>query len=90
MTAWNDARAQFAGRLLELIVMRLISEALHVAAALGVADLLATGAQSAEQLAQATGRANSRCGASCGRSWASGYSRRILLAASSWRPWGNY
>jgi len=55
MTDWNATRAQSAGRLLELIVMRLMSEALHVAAALGVADLLANGPQSAEQLAQATG-----------------------------------
>jgi hypothetical protein len=55
MTDSNVTRAQSAGRLLELIVMRLMSEALHVAAALGVADLLASGPQSAEQLAQATG-----------------------------------
>ncbi len=54
MTASNVTRAQSAGRLLELIVMRLISEALHVAAALGVADLLASGPKSAEQLAHAT------------------------------------
>ena len=55
MTDWNVTRTQSASRLLELIVMRLISEALHVAAALGVADLLASGPQSAEQLAEATG-----------------------------------
>jgi hypothetical protein len=55
MTDSNVTRAQSAGRLLELIVMRLMSEALHVAATLGVADLLASGPQSAEQLAQAIG-----------------------------------
>jgi SAM-dependent methyltransferase len=55
VTVLNVARAQSAGRLLELIVMRLMSEALHVAAALGLADLLAGSPQSAEQLADATG-----------------------------------
>jgi C-methyltransferase len=44
-----------AARLLELIQMRLISEAIHVVAALGVADLLADAPKSVEQLAEATG-----------------------------------
>jgi hypothetical protein len=55
MTASSATRAQSAGRLLELIVMRLISEALHAVAVLGVADLLASGPESAEQLAAVTG-----------------------------------
>ena len=41
--------------LLELDQMRLISEAIHVAAALGVADLLAAGPKSADELSKATG-----------------------------------
>jgi hypothetical protein len=43
-----------AARLLELIQMRLISEAIHIVASLGVADLLADAPKSAEQLAEAT------------------------------------
>ena len=49
--------ANAAGRLLELIQMRLISEAIHVVASLEVADLLADGPKSAEQIAERT-RAN--------------------------------
>jgi len=41
--------------LLELDQMRLISEAIHVAAALGVADLLAAGPKNADELSKATG-----------------------------------
>lgn len=52
---WNTTKAEAAARLLELIQMRLISEAIHVAAALGVADLLAEAPKSAEELAPATG-----------------------------------
>jgi O-methyltransferase domain len=47
--------AEGAARLLELIQMRLVSEAVHVVARLGVADLLADGPKSIEQLAKATG-----------------------------------
>jgi ABC-type siderophore export system fused ATPase/permease subunit len=35
MTEWNATKAQAATRLLELIEMRLISESIHVTAALG-------------------------------------------------------
>jgi hypothetical protein len=55
MTEWDLTKAQAATRLLELISMRLISASIHVAAALGVADLLADAPQNAEQLAAATG-----------------------------------
>lgn len=44
-----------AARLLELIQMRLISEAIHVVASLGVPDLLATDPRSSAELARATG-----------------------------------
>jgi predicted transcriptional regulator len=44
-----------AARLLELIQMRLVSEAVHVVAQLGVADLLADGPKSTDQLAQSCG-----------------------------------
>jgi hypothetical protein len=44
-----------AARLLELIQMRLVSEAVHVVAQLGVADLLADGPKSTDQLAQSSG-----------------------------------
>jgi SAM-dependent methyltransferase len=55
MAEWSTQKAESASRLLELIMVRLISESLHVAAALGVADLLADGPKSSEQLAEATG-----------------------------------
>jgi hypothetical protein len=55
MTEWDLTKVQAATRLLELISMRLISASIHVAAALGVADLLADAPQNAEQLAAATG-----------------------------------
>jgi hypothetical protein len=55
MTEWNATKAQAATRLLELIAMRLISESIHVAAALGVADLLSDAPKSAEQIARETG-----------------------------------
>lgn len=48
-------KPEAAARLLELIQMRLISEAIHVVAALGIADLLADESRSIEQLAQAAG-----------------------------------
>jgi hypothetical protein len=44
-----------AGKLLELIAMRHIPQALHVVAMLGVADLLVDGPKSIDDLAQATG-----------------------------------
>jgi hypothetical protein len=51
----STARPEAAARLLELIQMRLISEAIHVVAALEIADLLANASMSAAQLAEATG-----------------------------------
>ncbi|MGF7137402.1 hypothetical protein P3T40_008915 [Paraburkholderia sp. EB58] len=48
-------KPEAAARLLELIQMRLISEAIHVVAALGIADLLADGPRSIEQLAETAG-----------------------------------
>jgi len=50
----STTKPEAAARLLELIQMRLISEAIHVAAALGVADLLAAGPKSADELSKAT------------------------------------
>jgi hypothetical protein len=44
-----------AGKLLEMIAMRHVPQALHVVAVLGIADLLADGPKSSDQLAQATG-----------------------------------
>jgi hypothetical protein len=51
----STTKPEAAARLLELIQMRLISEAIHVVAALGVADLLADAPKSVEQVAEATG-----------------------------------
>jgi hypothetical protein len=51
----SEMAAEGAARLLELIQMRLISEAIHVVAALGIADLLTDGAKDAADLAQRTG-----------------------------------
>lgn len=48
-------QAEAATKLLELISIRRISESIYVAAALGVADLVADGPKSAEALAEATG-----------------------------------
>lgn len=44
-----------AGKLLEMIAMRHVPQALHVVAVLGIADLLANGPQSSDALGQATG-----------------------------------
>jgi len=44
-----------AGKLLEMIAMRHVPQALHVVAVLGLADLLADGPRSADELAQTTG-----------------------------------
>ena len=44
-----------AAKLLEMIAMRHVPQALHVVAVLGIADLLADGPKSRDELAQATG-----------------------------------
>lgn len=44
-----------AGKLLEMIAMRHVPQALHVVAVLGIADLLADGPKSSDELAQVTG-----------------------------------
>ncbi len=51
----NPRRRTPAGKLLEMIAMRHVPQALHVAAVLGIADLLANGPMSSDELAQATG-----------------------------------
>jgi hypothetical protein len=51
----EETSAETAGRLLELIRIRLISESIYVVAVLGIADLLAGTPKSAEELAQAAG-----------------------------------
>jgi DNA-binding HxlR family transcriptional regulator len=43
-----------AGKLLEMIAMRHVPQALHVVAVLGIADLLADGPKSSDELAQGT------------------------------------
>ena len=43
-----------AGKLLEMIAMRHVPQALHVVAVLGIADLLADGPKRSDELAQAT------------------------------------
>jgi hypothetical protein len=55
MAELDTAQASAAAKLLELIFIQRISQAIHVAAALGIADLIADEPKSAEQLAQATG-----------------------------------
>src|SRR5271155_3557727 len=50
----SATKPEAAARLLELIQMRLISQAIQVVAALEVADLLADGPKSIEDLAEAT------------------------------------
>ena len=54
-TRVSTTKPEAAARLLELIQMRLVSEAIHIVAALGVADLLADVPKSVKQLAEATG-----------------------------------
>src|SRR5215472_4679169 len=44
-----------AGKLLEMIAMRHVPQAIHVVAVLGIADLLADGPRNSDELAQATG-----------------------------------
>jgi hypothetical protein len=51
----EPTKPEAAARLLELIQMRLVSEAIHVVAVLGVADLLACGPMAANELAEARG-----------------------------------
>ena len=48
-------KPSYAAKLLELIAMRHVPQALHVAAVLGIADLIAKQAKSSAELAQATG-----------------------------------
>src|SRR5580658_2893792 len=55
MAELDSAQAAAAAKLLELIFIQRISQAIHVAAALGIADLIADEPKSAEQLAKATG-----------------------------------
>ena len=55
MAELDTAQASAAAKLLELIFIQRISQAIHVAAALGIADLIADEPKSAEQLAKATG-----------------------------------
>ena len=48
-------RLMAAGKLLEMIAMRHVPQSLHVVSVLGIADLLADGPKSADELAQTTG-----------------------------------
>ena len=51
----RQGRSNSAGKLLDLIAMRHVPQALHVAAVLGIADLISKGAKSSVELAQTTG-----------------------------------
>ena len=51
----RQGKSNSAGKLLELIAMRHVPQALHVAAVLGIADLVSKGAKSSAELAQTTG-----------------------------------
>jgi hypothetical protein len=51
----RQRKSNSAGKLLESIAMRHVPQALHVAAVLGIADLIPKGAKSSVELAQATG-----------------------------------
>ena len=55
MAELGTAQAASASKLLELIFIQRISQSIYVAAALGIADLIADEPKSAEQLANATG-----------------------------------
>ena len=55
MAELDTAQAAAAAKLLELIAIQRISQSIYVAAALGIADLIADEPKSAEQLAKATG-----------------------------------
>jgi len=55
MAELDTAQASAAAKLLELIAIQRISQSIYVAAALGIADLIADEPRSAEQLAKATG-----------------------------------
>jgi hypothetical protein len=55
MAELATAQASAAAKLLELISVQRISQAVYVAAALGIADLLCDGPKTAEQLAKAAG-----------------------------------
>jgi hypothetical protein len=54
-TTLSQAHDRSATRLLELIQMRLVSEAIHVVASLGIPDLLGAGPMTPEELAKVTG-----------------------------------
>jgi len=53
MSHCTAAKTEGAARMLELIQLRLISEAIYVVAALGIADALSSGPKSVEELADA-------------------------------------
>ena len=55
MKELSVAEAKAAAKLLELISIQRISQSVYVAAALGIADLIADEPKSIDQLAQATG-----------------------------------
>jgi hypothetical protein len=53
-SSWSAAKTAGAARILELIQLRLISEAIYIVAALGVADMLAERPRTIPELAEAT------------------------------------
>ena len=56
-------------RLVSLMWNFCVPQILHSIAILGIADLLADGPRTAEQLAQLSGSTRRRCTGSCGRRW---------------------
>jgi hypothetical protein len=60
-------------RLVDVVFGAMAAKVVYAAAELRVADLLAEGVQTSEELAERTGRTGRRCGDCCGRwpGWAS-------------------
>jgi hypothetical protein len=86
----SNAQAEAAAKLLGLIFIQRISESIHVAAALRIADLMADGPKTAEQLAEATD-AHAPSLRRTMRVLASYDSfPRTTPAVSVWRPWVNF
>src|ERR1700761_2746235 len=77
----TNANGNSAARLLELIQMRLIAEAIYVVAALGIPDLLAAAPKSSEELAKIKGVNAPYLPAPCVPSQASAYFERKEQAA---------
>ena len=77
-----DAREN-AATLIRLVNGYYVSQAIHVAASLGIADLLADGARTSDDLAEAAGAdPQARSTGSCARSRASACCMRAMAGSS--------